>query len=519
MEKHLMSRRGLFRVAGATAALSAPLSGLAAPAHAVDASSPGKAGRSLNVTNPQELATAINDAAPGDTIVMKRGVWTNTNIQISAPAQHGTAAARITLRAEVGGQTILNGISKLTLGRDYWTVDGLSFIGGVSTKGVPVISFGFNAGETPAHHSELANVSMKDYGMASDPSYSWVILSGTDNVVRNCGFTGKRNPSNILTGDYATPTPRRYHIHHNYFGDFPGSGNPGEWGAVVTGAGAYEGLERTPDYVIIENNLFRNCSGESEVVSVKSGNDTVRNNTFVECGGYVSLRIGDNSEVSGNYFFGNYERGYGNSPHGSGGIRISGSGHSVHNNYIADAHGSGIVIQNKWTPSDAGYTATNDVEVAYNTIVNSFTSGIIIGWPWNGGVDNTPPDNISIANNIVTSFVGKAFDYVDGTNLTYAGNIAYGPSIGLDPLPPGVVVADPLLQPEMENGYAVLRPSSGSPAIQAAAAGFDDVTDDIEGKHRRRGKSTVGAYEASAGRVVSPPLTRLDVGPEYMAIS
>ena len=59
---------------------------------------------------------------------------------------------------------------------------------------------------------------------------------------------------------------------------------------------------------IIENNLFERCSGEVEVISIKSSDNIIRNNTLLECEGVVALRHGDRNTVNNNLFIGNGRR-------------------------------------------------------------------------------------------------------------------------------------------------------------------------------------------------------------------
>ena len=54
---------------------------------------------------------------------------------------------------------------------------------------------------------------------------------------------------------------------------------------------------------IVENNTFKNCDGEIEIISNKSANNIFRNNLFLESKGSLTLRHGNNALVEGNVFF------------------------------------------------------------------------------------------------------------------------------------------------------------------------------------------------------------------------
>ncbi|MEO0875758.1 MAG: chondroitinase-B domain-containing protein, partial [Bacteroidota bacterium] len=45
-------------------------------------------------------------------------------------------------------------------------------------------------------------------------------------------------------------------------------------------------------YTIVEHNLFEDCDGDPEIVSVKSCDNIIRHNTFLASYGTLSLRHG-----------------------------------------------------------------------------------------------------------------------------------------------------------------------------------------------------------------------------------
>lgn len=85
---------------------------------------------------------------------------------------------------------------------------------------------------------------------------------------------------------------------------------------------------------LIENNVFDRCSGEAEIVSIKSGKNIVRGNIFLACEGTVVLRHGNGSIIENNYFDGQNAA-------GTGGIRIVGTDHVIRGNYMQDLAGEG----------------------------------------------------------------------------------------------------------------------------------------------------------------------------------
>ena len=135
-----------------------------------------------------------------------------------------------------------------------------------------------------------------------------------------------------------------YHlIDHNYFGERPVYGSNGaETMRVGTSQQAYSSSN-----TIIENNLFERCSGEVEVISIKSSDNIIRNNTLLECEGVVALRHGDRNTVNNNLFIGNGRR-------NTGGIRVVNAGHRIYDNLFTD----NIIINKKLAQP---YIAVDDV--------------------------------------------------------------------------------------------------------------------------------------------------------------
>ena len=89
-----------------------------------------------------------------------------------------------------------------------------------------------------------------------------------------------------------------HRIDHNYFGSRPELGeNGGE--TIRVGTSTYS---RTSSKTLIENNIFRGCNGESEIISNKSGDNIYRNNLFIESEGTLTLRHGNNALVENNVF-------------------------------------------------------------------------------------------------------------------------------------------------------------------------------------------------------------------------
>ena len=222
------------------------------------------------------------------------------------------------------------------------------------------------------------------------------------------------------------------HVHHNHFNNIA----PYLVGGTPAGDSDREviamGIADSQDVVtnnIVEYNLFENCDGENEIITVKTSNNVFRYNTFKNSMGSLSFRLGSNNEAYGNYFYG---VGSGNSVsddnYQTGGIRVYGEGHKIHDNYMENLTGVSwrrpILIDSgdtsDSTGNDSHETSTN-VDVFDNVIIDSVGGGIHIG----GDVYSNVPTNITITNNIVISDDGILYNNVaNRASNTWSGNIA-----------------------------------------------------------------------------------------------
>lgn len=454
-------------------------------------------------STPQELASAIASSAPGDTIVMANGTWTDVVISFYAQGAEGDS---ITLRAETPGQVILNGNSRLKIGGSYLKVDGLWFDQGALRSG-HLIEFRRSSSRLTTH-SRLTNCTITDYNPSSYlTEYKWVSIYGTHNRVDHCHFAGKSHDGATLVvwlRDPPNDSPVWHRIDNNFFGHRPELGkNGGETIRIGTSSRSMQDAN-----VTVEHNLFEECDGEIEIISNKSGNNVFRHNTFRRSSGTLTLRHGNEASVYGNYFLGEGKS-------GSGGVRIIGDRHRVYNNYFQDLEGTGyraaLAVVNGIPNSPLNrYFQVKDAVVAFNTFIN-VEEAFVMG-AGRSSEQSLAPDGLQIANNLVATRNGPIVEYEDTPlNITYASNVFFGAESGIGQVD-GILIADPALVLDQN----VWRPSSTSVALGAATA-IDYVTHDIDGQERD-GLPDIGADEFSFSPVLYRPLTSQDVGPSYLSL-
>src|SRR5205814_197341 len=143
-------------------------------------------------------------------------------------------------------------------------------------------------------------------------------------------------------------------------------------------------------HTVIEENLFRACAGDPEIVSIKSSDNVIRFNTFRGSAGQLVLRHGNRDVVQGNWLIGL------GLPK-TGGIRVLGQDHKIFDNYVGDVAGPALILQGAVSDAQENGRLQYQVhraEVVNNTFVDS--GGVVIG-------DTRPfaPADCVLANNIV----------------------------------------------------------------------------------------------------------------------
>jgi len=466
------SRRALL-VAGAAVAVGVPAS-LAWPSLAATAP------RTVTVSSVASLASAVANANPGDRILVADGAYA-AGFKVT---RSGTATAPITIAAQNPGRAQITTPDAIQLGKvSHVVIQGFTFTG--------------NGGlDVPA---AAAAVRITRNTFASNKSGAFLTVAADDTEVDHNAFLNKSTAGVYLqvNGPGAHGMAQRVHIHHNYFFNHHfGGANGGE--SIRLGL---SGRQHGDAQALVEYNLFEKANGDSEALSVKSSNNTIQYNTFLNGRGTLSLRHGWGTLVQGNFIIG-----------GTSGIRFFGNNHTIINNVVEGTTGQALEIGGGEIRDDTNSTTAH--EAADHCVVefNTFQSNRA-GVGRYGSDKKFDPSDITVANNIFLGSGGSALTGT-GTALKYQGNIIFGVSPGS--LPAGTFkTVDPKL---VKGDGGLLRLSSGSPAIDAAAGSYPLVTLDMDGQ-TRTGAKDVGADEFGASGPQKRPLTSADIGPNARRIS
>ncbi|MEY2407614.1 MAG: poly(beta-D-mannuronate) lyase, partial [Verrucomicrobiota bacterium] len=428
----------------------------------------------ISVNNASEVTIAAAQSHPGDTIVMRDGIWQNADLLFAA---NGALGNPVTLRAQTLGGVQLTGSSRLRIAGSFLVVDGLIFTNGFRTSG-EVIAFQDTI-STVANFSRLTNCVIVDYNPPDTTlDVKWVSMFGFSNRVENCFFKGKSNlGTTLIVWVDAAPDKPNYHvIRHNYFGPRPAYPANGAETIRVGTSEVSMNLSRTT----VEENYFEQCNGDAEIISSKSCENIYRHNTFVDCEGALSLRHGNRCVVEGNYFFGHLKT-------LTGGVRIVGEDHKVYNNYFADLAGTSSrapmaimqgldpVLYGGPLPLN-GYFQVQRAVVAHNTFVNCanpLVIGLVGTLTGSTNITTLPPVDCVIANNLALSSSGKLVDQrTTPVNLAWEGNILFGTTLGITPIP-GITVTNPAL---VFGTDGLWRPDTASPARGGAQGNYPYIT-------------------------------------------
>ncbi len=477
------------------------------------------------VTTDTSLQSQVNAAAPGSTFIIPDGTYADFYCSFTKIA---TAENPITIKAATVGGVILTGDSHF-----------------VFKKSAHIILEGFvfdcqsNNTLVKLEASNNIRITRNVFELATTNSIKWLVVTGYyndytfqflshHNRIDHNTFKNKTTAGNYITidgtynQDQTVNQQSQYdRIDHNYFyNNGPRLENEKE--AIRIGNSQ---LCNSSGFTTVEFNLFEECDGDPEIVSVKSCDNIVRHNTFNRNYGSLTLRQGNRNIAEGNYFFG------GGKPNGmfettpifTGGIRAYGTDHVIKNNYLEGLQGTLFDAPITLTQGDAITGINTDfslhfrgerITVAYNTLINN-AYGIQIGYAKSNGSYNIRLEDITIANNLVTgsqNSLVKIFNDQLG-EVTWLNNIMYPTgSAMLVEGGPAFTTSQVLVQnPNLAVDETIWKSTSSSPTISNAVPSLN-ITEDIDGQTRPT-TSNAGADHYSTATVAYFPVTMSDVGP------
>ncbi len=463
--------------------------------------------RIISVSTAAAFKTAVaTNLAPGDTVELADGTY-DLNAYLNA-AVSGTAELPILIKAKNTGKAIF-------INKSYFDLKNVNYI--------TIQGFDFKSADGTAFKIEsctYVRITRNIFHLVESTGSAWIIIQdlynatsaiSSHNRIDHNLFENKVLTGNMIRIDGFQGTPTRSSqydvIDHNHFRNT----GPRITNGMETIRMGVSSLSSTPGYGIVEYNLFEDCNGDPEFVSVKTDDNIVRYNTFIRCMGTCCLRQTSRSSVYGNFFLGQGRD-------STGGVRVYRSDNKIYNNYFSNLRGFTWDAALTVTDGDADSSSTSQsshfrsVRTSFvnNTLVNNYHN-IEIGYTNNGNYSK-PPKDLLIANNIVVGSENPFFIYyATPLSQTISGNIMYPTgtaTLGITATAAQVNVADPQLQ----FADSIYRLTASSPAIDAAPFAYSYVLGDIDGQPRT-GAVDIGADEYSTTTIVNHPLSASDVGP------
>ena len=351
-----------------------------------------------------DLNSVCSVASPGDTLFIESGTFEDVSLDLYAK---GTKDLPIYVLAKNPGELILKGGSSLNLSGEHYVISGIHFDGGYSEDGA-VISFRAKDGNKLANGVRVTQCAISNYSnpdrIASD---HWIEVFGRENRFDHNYVGTKFNLGATMVMRLAdsVSTDNRNSIDSNYFAPKPRLGSNG--GETLRIGSSAHSLKKGGAIVVA--NYFDRCSGEVEVLSIKSSDNAVTDNVFFECSGVLALRHGNRNKIYRNKFFGNDKS-------ETGGLRVINAGHSIRDNYFQGVTGkrffAALAVMNG-VPNSAinRYHQVSGVDISNNTWVNceNISFGV--------GSDNertaTPELSVFANNSIIYSNPANAPNFLD----------------------------------------------------------------------------------------------------------
>ncbi len=452
-------------------------------------------GQIVNVANQTQLSTALGNAVAGDEIILANGNYSAFKVR----RKYGTPEKPIIVRAQNPLGAVFNSGQLELEFTDHITFKDFKF------------TFSTNIKLRGTEHNRLTR-NLFEFNETGLTDLDWISM-GTGgshhNRIDHNEFKNKSTLGNfiVLVGDNGQVSQYDL-IDHNYFFNLgPRAVNEKE--AIRLGDSS---LSRSSGFTTLEYNLFEQCDGDPEIVSIKTNDNIVRYNTFRRSMGALTARQGDRSLLYGNFFLGENVA-------DTGGIRAYGKDHKIYNNYFEGLTASDVTGNYSAISITNGDADNSDLPgadqskhyrpqrilIANNTFVNN-QSNIEIG-----GSYNLAPRDITFANNIVSGATNPLYRiFTAPITSVFAGNIAHltgTATVGMTATAAQIRVIDPLFV--TQNNLQKL--GVGSPAIDAAANNYAFLIEDFEGQARDASHDT-GADEFGAFNTPRLPLTASNTG-------
>ena len=288
-------------------------------------------GSLIGADKPPSLSELLRNPQPGKTVEVPDGAYSTQGCR-TLQGLRGTADNPIIVRAAHRGKAVIMGEAGFIL-RDceHIVLEGFVFENDADQQSVQLDN---------CRNIRVTRNTFRPKERAKPRHWEhWVTVDGArseHNRVDHNLFDRKVNRGSplFIRGDDAALVCSQYdRIDHNHFREVVYANRENGHETIRTG-GNDLGASGSSSFTIIEHNLLERCSGEDEIISLKSSGNVLRNNTLINCRGAVCMRLGNRSVASGNIIIATED-----AP-GFGGIKLFGFEHRVFDNYFAGLTGT-----------------------------------------------------------------------------------------------------------------------------------------------------------------------------------
>lgn len=324
-----------------------------------------------------ELKRLNGKLEKGNTYSIKSGEYTNISINIRSS---GTKDKPITIQAD--GEVIFSSMSSLRITGDYIIFQGFHF---QSIKKNKMIKLEGN-------HIRFTKNLINDL----DKDVEQIIrVLGKSNRIDNNKVLSINKLGVVIQVVVDKDEPSYCLIDNN---NFNGRKEQDKNGGEVIRIGDSKTHTFNSRSIVYGNN-FNFCNGDIEVVSVKSGQNVIYNNRFIDCKGGLVFRHGDDNLAVYNYFNGEMAE---DNPDACG-LRLVGKSHRVYFNTFEriindNPFRSALsVMCGELNPNPNGYQGVEMCEIRFNDFIlckNVMSLGVN-----NKRKSNIKPKKLTITNN------------------------------------------------------------------------------------------------------------------------
>ncbi len=389
------------------------------------------------VNNIPSLLSTANSASTGDVIILTDGTYINT-------PRTSIKKSGVIVKALNQGKAIIKG-SPIDLAANDIEFSGFDLQYSSTDQTVIKISSGCKLLRNKIHFTNSITTRQ-----------DWIVVSGNNCQIEDNEIFSKTGMGNfILVGGGSaiiTGTKIRNNKIHDQSG---GSGNGAE--AIRLGSSATAKAAFNSD---ISGNTLEKCSTtDDELITVKSSNNDIHDNHFINCNSGITFRHGSFNKYRNNININTGLRIYGHNQEVTGNQFLRDSNSQIKQVVVGNGDSADDGILGK---SNAIYSQVHDCIIQNNYFIGEDVDPYYL-LCWGYGTRSFRPINNKIINNIFTASKGTLAHTKDGASWsgnTVTGNTVWvtGTAVIGDMPVSGYVKKDPQLIKNPDGTYSLPPP-------------------------------------------------------------